>query len=308
MEDARQYTCATYLAAAGVDVAGLLADEVRALVAATSDHIEVLTDQVFNPVVDTARRLEGRGRRIAYDPRLLPIIDVVSLAIDYGRVDDRHGMMITPDESDGVAAVLHAVGGTGVLGGTEFVKHPRFIERLGADFPVGPLAIIVNGVFGWLEPERAKTETTSAAQLISGATQLAVAASAGFRPRDVALIGDDLYVVVTSVPDALTIRFDSVGTLASAKAVGTKVRTWGPVPRPIEALAAHLAQQIRREEQARVDGEALVDPSRIRKEAVDRYMYELFPSGESAGGWVTGSLRHDMALRKYARPTAAFVI
>ena len=309
MENVRQYSCSTYLAADGVDIAALTADETRALIASVSDYIETLTDQRFNPIVDTSRGFEGRGRRIAYEPQVLPIIEVTSVAINYGRVDDRHGtafMSSLPD--DNVKRVLHAIGGTGTLTSSDFVVQKRFIERIGADFPTGPLAITVDGVFGWLEPMRAKVQTESSEQLVSDATQLAVDSSVGFKAGDVALIGDDLYVIVTSVPDGVTIRFDSVGTLAATKAIDTKVKTWGAVPRGIRDLTSHIAHQFINEEQARLDGEGGVDPARIRKESVDRYMYELFPSGQMAGGWVTGSLRHDMTVRRYSRPALAMLV
>jgi len=310
VENARQYTCSTYLANDGVDLAALTADEVRALIAAVTEHIETLTDQRFNPIIDTSRWFEGRGSRIVYEPQILPIVEVNSVAIDYARVDDRHGTGFSLDEANrpGIRNVLHAIGGTASLNATEFVVHERYIERLGANFPVGPLTIKVDGVFGWLEPCRAKAQTTSTEQLVSDATQLAVADSSGYKARDVAIIGDDLYVIITSVPDGTTIRFDSVGTLAATKAIGVTVKAWGSVPRSIQALASHMAQQFINEEQARLDGEGAVDPARIKKESVDRYMYELFSSADSAGGWVTGSLRHDLAVRRYSRPALAMMI
>lgn len=308
MENARQYTYATALTAAGISLAGMLDDEIRALIHAVSEYIDTLTDQKFNPVVDTAKRFEGRGRRIAYDHQLLPIVAVNSIKVDYNRADNRHFDPNDPLEqeaTDITTAVLHTVGGTATLQTTDYVVQDRWIERLRTNWPIGPGAIVVDGVFGRLEPRKAKVETESAEQLVSDATQLTVDDTTGFKARDVALIGGDLYVIITEVPDGTTLRFDSVGTLAAAKAVDSKVQTWGAVPRAIQDLANHLFAQAKAEDDARRDGQQFVDPGRIKKELVDRYMYELFSSADSAGGWVTGSLRHDMTLKRYSRPAMA---
>ena len=283
----------------------MLPDEIRELTAAVSAHIDTMTDQVFGPIVDTALRMDGRGRRIAYTPQVLPIVAVSSVSLDHARADNRHQDTHDPfggPASDALAGLLQGAAGIVALAATDYVVHDRWIERLRANFPNGPRMIVVDGVFGWLEPVKAKVETTLTAALASHGTAAPVASSVGFAARDSLLVGNDLHLVLTSVPDALTVNFDSVGTLSASKAIGTKVRTWGKTPLGIQHLATHMFSQFKAEEDARRDGQGFVDPSRIRKEFVDRYMYELFPSGESMGG------RYDLTVRRYSRPAVAAMV
>ena len=81
-----QYTYATALDRDGVDLTGLSADDVHALIVAASCHVEALTGQLFCPTPET-RYWDGNDTRIAYDEALLPIIELDSVAIDFSRVD-----------------------------------------------------------------------------------------------------------------------------------------------------------------------------------------------------------------------------
>lgn len=314
MEFVRQYSNATSLAASGVSLAGLVDDEVRELIASAGDHIESITGgQIFNPVEVLGLKLEGRGSRILYHPKLWKAAEKpTKVVVDFAAVDNRHAIPDDPypDPVSVRTQILTSLSGTTTVSTSDYVvSKDRLIERVRVNWPTGPDGVVlVDCVWGWLEPVRTKVATELSAELLSDATQVAVDSSVGFRPGDVLLIGTSLYAIVTAVPDGTTIRFDNVGTLNETYAVDTAVRTWGRTPRAIEKLTNHFVGGFIAEDRDRKDGQQAFDPMRIKKEVTDRYMYELFGAADSAGGWVTGSLRHDMTVRRYSRPAVAMPI
>lgn len=302
----REYTTATSLASAKVSLAGFTDDEVHALIQATSAYVEHLTSQVFNPISETFV-WDGRGRRLTYDPRLLPIIEATSVTIDWNKVDNKDDdPNANLDSDDPILTLASAGAGAITLISSDYVVDGRVIQRLRTNWPIGPRMIQVVGVLGWLDPVRAKVTTTTSEIIASNATEVDVVDASKFEVRDVCLIGS-LTVILTAIT-ANTLKFDSVGTLPASVAASTAVNTWGKVPLPIERLTNYLLAKEVRALEAQEDGQAVLDPARIRKERTDNYSYELFGPAEMAGGWVTGSLIHDATVRRYARPAVATMI
>ena len=310
----RQYTCVAYLTTAGVDLVGVSADDRRDLITDASAYVEALTDQIFNPMAET-RTWDGRGSAIVYDPQLLRILDVTSVTLDYDRTNYRNepipNTVFESIEGQQEEIAYLGVLGSRALSATEYRVYDRWIETIINRFPGGTENVEVAGVFGWLDPARAEVTTAidDGAGLVTDATTVTVDSTAGFEEGDLVLIGANLYVIVTEVTDATTLTFDSVGTIvAGAFPDDTAVRTWGKVPRPITNLTNFIAHQFREEDVARADAQRFVDVARLRKEQTDRYMYELFSPDLTAGGSLTGSIRHDMVVKRYSRPAVAVPI
>jgi len=309
----RQYTYKTALSAAKVDLTGLSDNDIRDLVAAASQYVETLTDQVFCPIVDAARKWVSHGRSIAYDPQLLPILETSSLKIDYDVANYRDDVL-TSTIYDTVytkerAALISGLYGARTLTTADYVIAGRYVEMISGLFPGGPKgSIVVDGVFGWLDPIKAKVSTTLSADLVTDATSIAVVSAAGFDKRDVILVDNRLYAVVTAVSAATnTLTVDGIGTLPATISRNKSVVTWGKVPRQIQDLTTYLVNEFLGENTARDNDVRFIDPSRLKKEVTDRYSYELFPTA-SSGGSITGSIRHDMAIRRFSRPASAVAI
>jgi hypothetical protein len=309
----RQYSYQTALSAAKIDLAGLAANDIRDLIAAASEYVETLTDQIFCPVVDTSRKWVSHARSVAYDPQLLPILETTSIKIDYDVANYRDGVLTTTIY-DSVytkerAALISGLYGARTLTVSDYVIAGRYVEMISGHFPGGPKgSIVIDGVFGWLNPAKAKVSTTLSAQLATNATTVSLTSAAGFEKRDVVLIDDQLYAVVVEVSAANnTLTIDSVGDLPATIAAEKTVVTWGKVPRQVQDLTTYLVNEFISENTARDNEVRFIDPSRLKKEATDRYSYELFPTGQSRGS-ITGSIRHDMAIRRYSRPASAVVI
>lgn len=305
----RQYVSPAALTAAGVDLVGLTADQIRDLITDAGAFIEAVTDQVFNPIPEI-RTWDGRGRPLVCDPHLHRLIAVSAVTVDYARTNYHREPLAALIYEEGVTdAQYYALLGATALDVSDYVVHPRYIELIFTRMPGGVRNVSVTGVFGWLEPEKAEVSTTLTVQVASAAVTATVASVTGFELGDVVLIGTSLYVIVTSIDVGnLRLGFDSIGTLPATLPVATTVRTWGRVPRPIANACTYLVHQFREEDVARADAQRFVDAARIKKEQTDRYMYELFPAGETSAGSLTGSIRHDMALRRYSRPGTALMV
>lgn len=307
----RVYTAPTFLVEDGYNLNGLSVEARWRGIQVVSAFIDDVTQQWFNGE-NGVWPLTGRGRElIAHKTNIkIPYVEKIEVLSENtnhrGAPIPRGGLPFGKPFATFPWPYLGT--GTTTLEATTWALHERAIEKIRSIFPGGAQNILVTGVFGWVDDFR-NLDVVSTTIVTAASTTVDVDDVLGFKRRDVIdIVGtnDSIRVVCTAIDRTNNrITFDPVGTdLVASIPAGARVATYGQPPRSIQQLASFLFGNWMREREAVVDGEVVIDPTRIKRERTDDYEYELFApgAGGATGGGLTGNPRYDLIIQQHSAP------
>lgn len=303
------YTCPTFLEDVGYDLTTLSVRQMWSIIRSVSRIIDEMTTQWFNADYGVWD-LEGRGRPLAMHSTDIPIVFVEQVEVDGDRVNEAlmrsRGLDNTYWQASGIETGLQ------VIAATEYVNRGRQLERIRSDWPSGPLCLRLTGALGWIEGVK-NLETVSTTEFSADSTYIDVEDATGFQVRDVVdVVGelDAARVILTGVSRSLNrLYFNAKGEPTDPIEEGAVVRSFGQVPGGIEEVANYLFGVVRRERAANVNGQAPVEPGRVKREETDDYAIEFFGSQAAASGaMTTGSPKYDAILIGFSPPARIRVV
>ena len=289
----RVYTYPTSLANARYDLTGLPPEEIWRMIGDVSAELETLTrGNIFNAEYGEFA-CNGRARRVVYHPLQLPFCYLESVRL----IDDQ-----TDHRRDGWYRMVYSTVHNPSVQTTDYTLRAGMVESIRKSFPMGTLNVAVKGAIGTLVPMH-HVETFSASVVAAESDSVVVTDLSGFSVRDVIdIIGatNAVRVIVRAI-DVLTssLLFDPVGGSVSPLEIGSVVRTFGAVPRPVELVANYLFGEKMREYRANAVGDEFIPTNRIKREKTDDYEIE-FMGGISEGS-LTGSPKYDQMLTPYLK-------
>jgi hypothetical protein len=249
----------------GLTVTELPDSRARDLIRLAGRMINRITDQWFAPVVGRFK-VDGRGTPFAHLDNLIPI--PLLNTVETGGVGGEDFEVVDADD------YVHERG-------------KRIVEMIGATarFPRTPLGVTLDGAFAWLEDLKDVT-TAVTAPVASGATDVPVASTTGFRVGDQVIFGNEA-VMVSEIPSPILLKFDP---LEFAIASGATARTLGRTPLEIRRACILIVND--RLAKISEDDAAIIEQdiqSRIVSESIEGYSYSLAaPSDEKKAGTESG--------------------
>jgi len=306
-----RYTTITRLRQEGFTETELPAPDALLLIAEASGYLSDALGQWFTPV-RSQKILDGMGSALLYLPNRVPILEVLSLAQISTASASRP--FLVPDKVD----ILLASGPNdmAVFDSSDYQVYGRYLELLYSEFFGGRGNVLFDCYSGWMDTFSARSGTTrriltDTTTLISnGGIDAILTSISGFQARDVVLFekndsGREVLgqVIVNSIDVGnKKLVFDAIETKdAQQLPVGTRVLTFGAIPRLIERATLLLVKRLN----IRIntdDYDDAVMAGKIKSEKTDRYSYTLFGDADGGGVGLTGDYFVDRQLSYYAEP------
>ncbi len=309
------YITPTFLEESGLDLDALSVNEVWRLIRRASARVNGVTGQTFIANFGT-HYLSGRNSPLIQSPALLPIQEILSIEV-LAEATHYKGFalgayeVLSPIWDD--YPMTYPGAPLGALAAGDWGNHRRAFERRLGVFPGGTGNVKVVGAFGWMD-NYLRVENVIETDVEADSTSCRLASVGGVYPRDVVdLMGptDSVRVIVTDVNRATReISFDPPGSrnlLATIPADDSVARRLGQVPEGIEDATAFIFSTMLLERTAMADGDAAIDPTRLKKESTDGYSYELFPAAAGQAAF-TGNPAIDQILMAHSRPAKVALI
>ncbi len=313
MRTIRQYaTVATFRSITGVteeNEPDISNDMIRQGIVRASEHIDKATGETFLPKKETVH-IDGRGENLLYHPSIYPILDITSISINN-------------DKSLSSIGVFALSGGTETLNADTYERTSdhQFVKLLGSNglslctisaFPRGAQNIILDGLFGWMEPEKEYT-TMLTTEIKHDSTSLKLNSVDYVEVGDILVFGDMdggsndiLHWVEVITVDYTTknITFEAIGRKPGIplRPFTTAVSCFGRVPFGIVHGTAILAKN---RMIPGLVGENFVGNEGIKSMRTDAFFWSRFTSQEQGGGAtfsLTGDQYADSLIDGYMRP------
>jgi len=295
--------------------------EALALIEEISESLNSLTGQFFQPKIEF-HPASGKGDRLVHRSDLNPIINLISISVDYDKT------FVKPSVWETMFGIR---GRTHVYDISRVEVTPdsgyRLVSLISGEFPAGSGNVTLNGVFGWLQ-NRKLFQTELAAELAVDATTITVnevSNSTGWvevgdfvtitvtdatASNPARVYNDIIKAIDTSGPNPV-LTVDKVQDMAGVFPIasGTTVNVYGRFPRALVEVMDALILRAWEESPLNPSGSggsgSITD--RLISEKVDNYSYQLesksVQSSRYGGlGAITGSVRLDQTIRQYSRP------
>jgi|GEM_PF-4186765 len=259
-------------------------ERARRFIGHISRWVNRLTRQWFLPV-RLNERLDGRGASVIQAPYFIPILRLD--AVKLGRPD-----LVTV-----------------TLPNIAWVRKDRYVQMMDrrSYLPTPPRFVELDGVFGWLEDDYYKQETTLTAAVSAGEIHLPVNDTTNFHAGDAILLGDDPWPASTGmeIKDVDTVNSRLlVEPIPRDVAINSKVTRFGVIPLLIKRAVMILIM----EKGEKLAWQDLDCPpwftKRLTSENVEGYSYNLKPLatdyGYGGGAWTTGNPEVDDILAQYS--------
>ena len=310
------YTTYGFLRESGFTDNRISPSRIQRLIRIASSQINKWTGQYFNPV-DGIHEWDGNEHFRIWDDKQIKIISVNSVKIDLERtnrkgrkVSDLFQILSDPHHQISFHGTFPVLGSETIqLEAGSFIVDKRSIYFTHNVWPGGNLNVLVDGVLGWLDPASIKdVSAQSTVDLVNGDVDVTVASTVGFRRRDIIAISnatESVRAIISEVDTAGNkLCFDALDLPATISFPAT-VQTYGAVPESIQEVTEFVARGLAESEVLRTLGKEPRPPlTRLKRERVDNYEYELFDAGDGSGGLgaLTGDVFMDSILREYVAP------
>jgi hypothetical protein len=283
------YTSFWYLEnIANVDVSDINEDYVkRELVRKSSELVNMLTQQIFNPM-SAVKYLNGKGDDMVAEVQAFPIIKINSL-------QNKAGQEYTDLDLDYI----------------ELTAGDRIIVNTQGDFNEGVRNVVLDAIFGWLEDRREIVTTTEGA-INSSTEEVAVEDASELQSGDVFVIGKHTFFIYGFGANNV-IKFDKNPEIVEEIDAGATIEVFGRVPKPIQELTNYLLEQAVLGRKTGTTSTATQTDQQIKREETVDYKIEFFENKtESSTVEVSETSLSDPVMdsivRKYSKPPFVGVI
>lgn len=321
-----EYTTIKALRDEDITVAELSDARARNLIRYVSQRINTLTSQWFQGQ-RLRTRVDGRGCSLAHLPDFIPIVKLDKLQV--GTIEGsefdvtREAYVLQPYSRPRVVELISSVVSGGGI--ALALKVPFLVQEGGIGggaFPRTPQAVVLDGVFGWLESLKDVSAITQGGVLAVPAVpvvppaepdpplvEVEVDTVTGFRVGDTLLFPGNMVAIIREViggpPPKL--RFEAIDFAVPA---GTKIENFGRVPLEIQRATILIINRTLRAIGSGSASDADLE-SRITSESVEGYSYSASAPGASgatrsggpgAGENTSGDPEADDILSQFVAP------
>lgn len=245
-----------------------------------SSRINTLTNQWFQPN-RLRTRVDGRNCALAHLPNFIPILvlDKLQVGVPDGQEFDvqSDSYVLQPNSNPLVLPRVVELIGPSVGGGVPLVLRVPFLVQEGGvrnGFPRTPQAVVLDGVFGWIEDKKAVTTDVIGlltAPAGSPATvEIPVLSTAGFRRGDTLVFPGNYVAILRDIlttPNRLVIEEPDF-TISMAD----KIEDFGRVPLQIQRAMMLLINRFMSLISVETTAEATME-ALIKSESVEGYSY-----------------------------------
>jgi len=305
-----EYTTIHRLRQEGFAQADLPEADALRLIREASEILSDVLGQWFVPV-RSQKRLDGDGSSICYHPNRIPILEVISLEEDY--TADVSGDYM-PSRMD----ILVGGADRTSFPPDDFVIRGRFVELLYARFFRGRGNVVLDAYTGWMDwfdqesrsTTLRKVETDITTAINYDGTEAIVTSLNDFDLRDVLVFEKNdttrevlgMAIVNGIETGTSKLQFDKLKTKNKQQLpIGTKVVTFGAVPRLIERATILILKKLQHKINSEEYDERLFG-EKLKSEKTDRYSYTLYGGADGGGVGITGDSLVDSQLSKYTEP------
>jgi hypothetical protein len=280
-------------------------DMIRDGLRRASKNISVATGEVFLPHKEVVY-FDGTGDNLVHHPHLYPFLQLDSLKVvggagssytlgsnSYSLTDDSFCIQLTPHNDVGTCGL----------------PMPNTDKR----FPIGVRNVIMDGIFGWMEPIKSYN-TKTRGDIESDTTEVELKSVTNVEKGDILMIGkldefesesNDIWLwfeVLTVDHDNRIVTFEPLGNMPNLPIVAnTEVHCFGRVPMAVKTATIRAA--------ANREVQGVSDEARghmgVKSMKTDAFMWTKFTQGEHSASLedsVTGDIYADNLLDNYLRP------